>query len=200
LWHLDMTKVWTAQHGRVYLHAIIDCCTREITGWSLELRCHRRRGDRLRRGGGAGAASSLAGSRSALTMAANSPLGTSAGTYPPAGSPTVVVATGIRSRSVHRVVVRAVQETPGLAIRMGIAGAGEKGDHRLCRQLPSSAPLRAGLPHPSRGRRHLAPRPQCPTNPCDLTCQRRRGPRHLVLHQVPARTSVLGPPVSTPRG
>jgi putative transposase len=25
LWHLDMTKVWTAQHGWVYLHAIIDC-------------------------------------------------------------------------------------------------------------------------------------------------------------------------------
>lgn len=39
LWHLDMTKVWTAEHGWVYLHAIIDCCTREITGWSLELRC-----------------------------------------------------------------------------------------------------------------------------------------------------------------
>ena len=39
LWHLDMTKVRTAQHGWVYLHAIIDCCTREITGWSLELRC-----------------------------------------------------------------------------------------------------------------------------------------------------------------
>jgi len=32
LWHLDMTKVWTAQHGWVYLHAIIDCCTREIPG------------------------------------------------------------------------------------------------------------------------------------------------------------------------
>jgi putative transposase len=39
LWHADMTKVWTAQHGWVYLHAIIDCCTREITGWSLDLRC-----------------------------------------------------------------------------------------------------------------------------------------------------------------
>jgi putative transposase len=32
-------KVWTAQHGWVYLHAIIDCCTRELVGWSLELRC-----------------------------------------------------------------------------------------------------------------------------------------------------------------
>jgi len=39
LWHLDMTKVWTAAHGWVYLHAIVDCCTREIAGWSLDLRC-----------------------------------------------------------------------------------------------------------------------------------------------------------------
>ena len=39
LWHLDMTKVWTAAHGWVYLHAMVDCCTREIAGWSLELRC-----------------------------------------------------------------------------------------------------------------------------------------------------------------
>jgi len=39
LWHIDMTKVWTAQHGWVYLHAMVDCCTREIPGWSLDLRC-----------------------------------------------------------------------------------------------------------------------------------------------------------------
>jgi putative transposase len=39
LWHIDMTKVWTAQHGWIYLHAIVDCCTREIPGWSLDLRC-----------------------------------------------------------------------------------------------------------------------------------------------------------------
>lgn len=38
LWHMDMTKVWTAQHGWVYLHAIVDCCTRELVGWNLELR------------------------------------------------------------------------------------------------------------------------------------------------------------------
>jgi len=30
IWHVDMTKVWTAQHGWVYLHAIVDCCTREV--------------------------------------------------------------------------------------------------------------------------------------------------------------------------
>jgi putative transposase len=39
LWHLDMTSVWVAEHGWTYLNAIIDCCTREIVGWSFELRC-----------------------------------------------------------------------------------------------------------------------------------------------------------------
>ena len=34
-----MTKVWTAQHGWVYLHAIVDCRTRELVGWSVDLRC-----------------------------------------------------------------------------------------------------------------------------------------------------------------
>ena len=38
LWHMDMTKLWTSQHGWVNLHAIIDCCTREITAWTLDLR------------------------------------------------------------------------------------------------------------------------------------------------------------------
>lgn len=39
LWHMDMTKVWTAAHGWVYLHVAIDCCTREVVGWSLDVRC-----------------------------------------------------------------------------------------------------------------------------------------------------------------
>jgi len=39
LWHLDMTAIWVAEHGWTYLNAMIDCCTREIVGWSLELRC-----------------------------------------------------------------------------------------------------------------------------------------------------------------
>jgi putative transposase len=40
LWQLDMTAVWVAEHGWCYLNAIIDCCTREIVAWQLELRCH----------------------------------------------------------------------------------------------------------------------------------------------------------------
>lgn len=39
LWHLDLTSIWVAEHGWVYLMAAIDCCTREIVGWHLELRC-----------------------------------------------------------------------------------------------------------------------------------------------------------------
>jgi putative transposase len=39
LWHLDMTSIWVAEHGWVYLNAIIDCCTREIVGWEIGLRC-----------------------------------------------------------------------------------------------------------------------------------------------------------------
>jgi putative transposase len=39
LWQLDMTSIWVAEHGWTYLNAIIDCCTREIVGWQLTLRC-----------------------------------------------------------------------------------------------------------------------------------------------------------------
>ena len=39
LWHLDMTSVWVADHGWTYLNAAIDCCTREIIGWALDVRC-----------------------------------------------------------------------------------------------------------------------------------------------------------------
>lgn len=38
LWHMDMTKVWTAAHGWVYLHVIVDCCTSEIAGWTVDVR------------------------------------------------------------------------------------------------------------------------------------------------------------------
>jgi putative transposase len=39
LWQLDMTSIWVAEHGWVDLNAAIDCCTREITGWALDVRC-----------------------------------------------------------------------------------------------------------------------------------------------------------------
>ena len=41
LWHMDMTSIWVAEHGWCYLNAIVDCCTREIPAWGLEVRCRR---------------------------------------------------------------------------------------------------------------------------------------------------------------
>ena len=35
---MDMTTVWCAEHGWAYLHAIVDCCTRELVAWTLDVR------------------------------------------------------------------------------------------------------------------------------------------------------------------
>lgn len=40
LWQTDMTKVWAGSSvGWAYLVSVIDCCTRDIVGWDLSLRC-----------------------------------------------------------------------------------------------------------------------------------------------------------------
>ena len=40
LWQTDMTKVWAGPSvGWAYLVSVIDCCTRDIVGWDLSLRC-----------------------------------------------------------------------------------------------------------------------------------------------------------------
>ncbi len=39
LWHMDMTSIWVAAHGWCYLNAAIDCLTREIPAWEIDLRC-----------------------------------------------------------------------------------------------------------------------------------------------------------------
>lgn len=39
LWHMDMTSIWVAEHGWTYLTVAVDCCTREVAGWSLQIRC-----------------------------------------------------------------------------------------------------------------------------------------------------------------
>jgi len=41
LWHMDMTSIWTAEHGWCYLNAIVDCCTREIPAFALDIRCRK---------------------------------------------------------------------------------------------------------------------------------------------------------------
>ena len=40
VWQSDMTKIWAGPNvGWAYLVSVIDCCTREIVGWDLSLRC-----------------------------------------------------------------------------------------------------------------------------------------------------------------
>jgi transposase InsO family protein len=40
VWQSDMTKIWAGPSvGWAYLMSVIDCCTREIVGWGLSLRC-----------------------------------------------------------------------------------------------------------------------------------------------------------------
>ncbi len=40
VWQMDMTKVWAGPGtGWAYLVSALDCCTREIVGWELSLRC-----------------------------------------------------------------------------------------------------------------------------------------------------------------
>src|SRR6266480_1030359 len=65
LWQLDMTSIWVAEHGWTYLMAIIDCCTREIVGWQLELRCRAIEAEQLIERVAAAYASRTASSRSA---------------------------------------------------------------------------------------------------------------------------------------
>ena len=167
LWHLDMTKVWTAQHGWVYLHAIIDCCTRELVGWSLELRCRDDEaiacveGAVLARDVGAGALTLGTDNGSQFTSRDFRRHLSAPRDHPPARWLP-------RSRvpGVHRVLVRAVQETPGLALGVGVAGPGEQGDQRLHRRLPASAPFWPTAPQPR------SPPAGGPT----LTCYKRQRP------------------------
>ena len=44
VWQSDMTKVWAGPSvGWSYLVSVIDCCTRDIVGWDLSLRCRTRK-------------------------------------------------------------------------------------------------------------------------------------------------------------
>ena len=50
VWQSDMTKVWAgANVGWAYLVSVIDCCTREIVGWELSLRCRTQEATRIGR-------------------------------------------------------------------------------------------------------------------------------------------------------
>ena len=156
LWHLAMTSVWVVEHGWCYLNAAIDCCTREIVGWSLELRCRSEEATAL-----VDAAVAARGLEpGALT------LGTDDGS--------AFISRGFRARLTERGVthrrggyrdpesqafieklVRKAEGAARLALRVRDARASEKGDRRLHRPLPPPTALRSRLPHADRGATHL---------------------------------------------
>jgi putative transposase len=51
LQHMDMTSIWVAEHGWCYLNAIVDCCTREIPAFGLDLRCRRQEAEGVLKAG-----------------------------------------------------------------------------------------------------------------------------------------------------
>jgi putative transposase len=143
-WHLDLTSVWVAEHGWVYLMAAIDCCTREIVAWHLELRCRAREAI-------------------ALTERAAIERGIAPGTLTPGHRQRVGVhRTRVQGRpgrprdrapprrlprprepGVHRVLVRQAQGTLHLARRVRDSRPSKGGDRQLRDPLPPPAALAA---------------------------------------------------------
>jgi hypothetical protein len=184
LWHLDMTKVWTAAHGwvnSVNLHVAVDCL--HPRGHLLAPRSQNtiRGGDLLPRVGHPRppGAARPPHPRQRQRLAIHQPRLPLTPLRPRRHPPPRRLPRP-RVPSVHRVLVRAVQETLRLARRMGNPST------RRGRRSPTTSstspptPLRNRLPHPHRSRRHLATRPTT-TNPSDLNRQRRGV--HIKLRQ-----------------
>jgi putative transposase len=169
LWHMDMTSVWVAEHGWCYLNAAIDCCTREITGWALDVRCR--------------AVEATAVVDAAVAARQIRPgeltLGTDNGT--------ALTARAFRARlAEHGIVHRRggyrdpesqafieswfskLKERCVWREEFETLEQARHGDRRLHRRLPPPAPLRAGLPNAARGRGYLE-RSRRPANPRGLT-------------------------------
>lgn len=159
-----MTSVWVAEHGWCYLNAIIDCCTREIAGWSLDVCC---------RATGATAVVDAAAMARQIRPGELT-LGTENGTALTARAFRARLAEhGITHRrrlprprepGLHRVLVLQAQGTLRLARRVREPRAGPRRDRHLRRRLSPPAPLRAGLPNAARRS------PRC-SRPCRRTAR-----------------------------
>ena len=152
LWQLDMTSIWVAEHGWCYLNAIIDCCTREIVAWQLELRCR--------------ADEAIAVVEQAAAAHAIQPgelvLGSDNGSaFTARRFRARLGELGIRHRrggyrdpqepGLHRELVRETQRTGGLAERVRDARRRPPRHRRLRRPLPPPPAQRAQLPDAPRG-------------------------------------------------
>jgi putative transposase len=194
LWHMDMTAVWVAEHGWCYLNAIIDCCTREIVGWGLEVRCR--------------AVEAIAVVERAACKQAIPPgtltLGTDNGSaFTARRFRQVLSGLGIRHRrggyrdpesQAFIELVREAQGTLHLAPRVRNPRPGKGGDRRPHRPLPRPPPPGPRLPDPQGGPSDLGRCPGATTKSGRLRCQHRRG----AVHQRPASlTSVFCSPRRT---
>jgi putative transposase len=165
LWHLDMTSVWVAEHGWCYLNAAVDCGTREIVGWALDVRGRASEASVVV--DSAVAARGLAAGTLTLGTAFTSRAFRAGPAEHAVTQPPRRVARP-RKPGVHRVPVRQAQAALRPARGIRDSRRGPRRDQRLRRALPPPAPPRARLPHPARGRGHLAGSPS-PVNPCGLT-------------------------------
>jgi putative transposase len=171
-----MTSVWVAEHGWCYLMAAIDCCTREIVGWHLELRCRAKESIALveravaARGIGPGTLTLGTDNGSAVTARqfklVLSGLGIThrRGCYRDPESQAFIESWFGKAQGALR-----------LAARVRNARRGTGGDRNSHRRLPPPAPLGPELQNPSRGGPDLGRCPRRPTNPSGLNRPRRQG-------------------------
>lgn len=108
--HLDMSKVWPAAPGWVYLHVAVDCCTREVACWRVDLRTRSEEAIGCVEAGLI--ARRVAPGRPTLGSDNGSQFTseTSANISRHAESRIVATATATRVPGLHRVLVRAIQE------------------------------------------------------------------------------------------
>ena len=137
LWHLDMTSVWVAEHGWCYLNAAIDCCTREIVGFALDVRCRAAKAIAVvdaavaERGISAGELTLGTDNGTAFTSRAFPlPAGRARDHPPPRRLPRP------REPRVHRVLVLQAQAALRLARRVRDPRASPRRNRRLHRALP----------------------------------------------------------------
>ena len=118
LWHMDMTSIWVAEHGWCYLNAIIDCCTREIVGCQLDLRCRAEEAIAVVEQAAVGHDRSRASWCSVPTTAPPSPPAASAPGLRARDPPPPRRLPRPREPGLHRELVRETQRTGGLAERV----------------------------------------------------------------------------------
>jgi putative transposase len=166
-----------AEHGWCYLNAAIDCCTREIAGWALDVRCRApeavavvdrafaERGigpDRLTLGTDNGSAFTSRTFRGRLAEHGIAPR--RGGDRDPESQAFIESWFASKQRCIWREEFEILDEA-----RHVIGNYVERYHHR-----PPPGPR---LPHPGRRRRYLEGSTR-PVNPSGITVKRRRGPRH----------------------